>query len=274
MAAKKAKKEEVVIPVHVLPGQTKKEKLQQLYEQWFKCQRCQLHECRLDGDGTPIEDIVFCSGNPDARIMIIGEAPGEEEASTLLPFIGKSGRLLNQILASVSADPEVKQEYMKYLKTRHSAVSENKFQDFMMEWREKNFLITNIVGCRPPENRTPIPPEIKACSERLVNIIYTVDPMLIIASGKTAAEALLSKKIEITMKRGELFEMKIPGRFGPVTYPVVLTLHPSYLLRKADWNDERGDYTKTVQDFMNAMKIYDFLMEKNFGTTPPERGFK
>lgn len=276
MAAKKAKKtkEDIVIPIHTLAGETKTEKLQSLYDQWFKCKRCQLSEFRCDASGNDIEDIVFGGGNPDSGIMIIGEAPGEEEAESMIPFYGKSGKLLNQMLASVTDDVAFRQEYVKFVKTRHSKANEENFQNSAFAWRDKNFFVTNIVGCRPPENRTPIPPEIKACTERLANLIYTVDPTIIIASGKTAAETLLGKKIEITMKRGELYEMSLPGKFGKVTYPVVLTLHPSFLLRKADWNDERGDYSKTIQDFMNAMRLFDFLREMHQGIPSPERGIK
>lgn len=268
---KKKKEEEAPIPLHTFEG-TKDEQLQKLYDSWFKCERCQLKDFRCDGMGDPIEDIVFCNGNPHSGVMIIGEAPGEEEMNELVPFVGRSGKLLNQLLANTAGDPAVKEEYVKYNKGTRSKAHEKDFHNFMFEWRAKNFFITNIVGCRPPENRTPIPPEIKACSERLLNLIYIVDPILIIASGKTAAEALLNKKIEVTMKRGDLFEMKMKGKVRDATYPVMVTLHPSFLLRKADWNVAGGDYSKTLGDFMMAMKLYDFLMEKNFGTHPPERG--
>ncbi len=270
-AKKKNKKEEVIIPIHTFEG-TKEEQLQKLYDSWFKCQRCQLKDFRCDGMGTPIEDIVFGDGNPNSGIMIVGEAPGEEEEKDLVPFVGRSGRLLNQILAATSADQSIKELVEWYSKVTHTKANEEKFHTAMFQWRHSNFFITNIVGCRPPENRSPIPPEIKACAERLHNLIYIVDPLVIIASGKTAAEALLNKKIEVTMKRGDLYEMRMKGKQGELNYPVVLTLHPSFLLRKADWNVRGGDYTKTVADFMRALKVYDFLQEKSFGTPMPDRG--
>jgi DNA polymerase len=271
--ARKAKKqqEETTTIIHTFHG-SKEEQLQSLYDQWFKCQRCGLKDFRCTDEGQEIEDIVFCSGNPDSGVMIVGEAPGEEEMKELVPFVGRSGKLLNQILAATAADPEVKQEYVKYQKGTRSRNAEREFHDFMFKWREKNVFITNIVSCRPPENRQPIPPEIKACNERLMNLIYIVDPIIIIASGKTAAETLVNKKLEVTMKRGELFDMKMKGKVGELTYPVILTLHPSYLLRKADWNVQGGDYSKTLMDFMKAFRVYDFLMEKNFGIPQPYRG--
>ena len=262
---------EVKIPIHSFKG-TKKEQLERLYDDWFKCQRCPLKDFRCNDMGEEVEDIVFCSGNPDSGIMIIGEAPGEEEANELLPFVGKSGKLLNQILASVAADEHARAMYRWYSKVAHTKSHEQTFHGDMFEWRDKNFFFTNIVSCRPPENRTPIPDEIAACSERLLNMIYIVDPVLIIATGKVAAEALLRKKIEITQKRGELMEMYLDGKVGKLSYPVMLTLHPSYLLRKADWNVVGGDYGKTVGDFMKAMKVYDFLMEKHFDQPAPVRG--
>jgi uracil-DNA glycosylase family 4 len=271
MGKTKKQIEETKIPIHNFEGD-KETQLQKLYDQWFKCQRCHLGSCRMTEAGQPIDDIVFCSGNPNSGIMIIGEAPGEEEAKEMVPFVGRSGRLLNQILAAVSADDNIRDLYTKYSKSSHNKANVDKFHSEVFKWREKNFFLTNIVSCRPPDNRTPLPPEIKSCHERLLNMIYIVDPLIIIASGKTAAEALVGKKIEITMKRGELFEMNMAGKISNFNYPVILTLHPSFLLRKADWKDSGGDYTKTVSDFMKAMKIHDFLMEKNYGVPVPERG--
>lgn len=269
---KRAKKiEEAISELQKFDG-PKSEQLQKLYDQWFKCQRCSLKEFRCNEDGQEIEDIVFCSGNPESRIMIVGEAPGEEEMRDLVPFVGRSGKLLNQILAMTSGDAAVKEAFMRYQSGTRSKSHEKDFHDFMFQWRTENLLITNIVACRPPENRQPIPPEIKACYERLLNIIYIVDPILIIASGKTAAEVLTGKKIEVLAKRGEQFDMTIQGRVGKLTYPVVLTLHPSFLLRKADWNVPGGDFSKTLNDFMKAFKTYDFLMEKSYGTPQPVRG--
>lgn len=264
--AKKDKPEETPVVIHHFEG-TKEERLQKLYDQWYKCDRCQLCQWRVT------EDIVFASGNPNAGVMLVGEAPGEDEAEQLIPFVGRSGKLLNQLLSTVAPDQSIKDLGAWYSKVAHGKANETKFHDEMFKWREKNLFVTNIVACRPPENRAPIPPEMLACRERLLNIIYIVDPVVIIASGKTAAEALVGKKIEITVKMGELMDMEIDGRVGPLKYPVLLTLHPSYLARKADWNTPNGDYAKTLGHFMRAMKMYDFLMEQSYGTPPPARGF-
>lgn len=259
---KKSIKEE--FPVHLENFQgSKQDRLQQLYQKWHKCVRCPLNEFRMDEDGNPVDDIVFASGNPEARIVVVGEAPGEDETKHGVPFVGASGRLLNQILAAAAPDKEMQDLAKWYSKVSHTAANSNKFHEMVFEWRDKNFFFTNIVGCRPPENRTPIPTEIAPCNERLANILYIVDPLVVVAVGKTAAEALTGKKIEIRMKRGELFDSYVQGRVTQVAYPTILALHPSYLLRVADWGTPGGEYDKTLDDFSRVFKIRDFMLEKS-----------
>ncbi len=268
----KKTKEEALSFLKEYEGTSKAEKLQRLYDEWFNCQRCELKNFRCTERGDPVEDIVFCSGNPDASIMIIGEAPGEEEASELVPFVGRSGKLLNQILATISDNPEIKELHTWYTKVAHTKGNVEKFHEAMFAWREKELFMTNIVSCRPPENRAPTPPEMDACKPRLQNLIYLVDPVIIISSGSIAASSLIGHKVQVTAKRGELFEAKLKGKVTDVKYPVVVTLHPSYLLRKADWNDGGGDYSKTVGDFAKAFRIADFLNEQHKGVQLPARG--
>lgn len=250
--------------VSLYGGSSKQEQLESLYNDWYKCTKCQLSEFRVnEDDGTIADDIVFGSGNPDADILIVGEAPGKEEDKHGVPFVGDSGKLLNQILAGSSNDPEIKDLALWYSKKAHTKENTAEFHNRMFEWRDKNFFFTNIIGCRPPDNRTPIPPEIKACNPRLTNLIYIMDPKLIVAVGKTAAEALIMHKIEIRKFRGELFDTIIPGRMTDLRYPTLVTLHPSYLLRTADWEDEKGEYAKTLEDFALAFNIVDFLKQKS-----------
>lgn len=264
-------KVEILPPLYNFQG-TKIEQLQQIYNQWYDCKRCLLHTFRRNPDGSPLPDIVFGDGNPDAKVMIVGEAPGEEEEATSYPFSGPSGRLLDMILGRVSDDTGIQELFEWYKKVRHTEVNQNHFHEKLREWRHQEFFITNTVSCRPPDNRIPTPHEVKACWERLVNIIYVVDPWLVIASGKTALEALTRKKNEITKKRGTIFEIELPGRVTH-TYkiPVMATLHPSYLLRQADWNSKTGTYMQTLRDFMDAMRIVDNRKFRDLGIPIPHR---
>lgn len=264
----KKKKVEELVQMPWLQG-AKMDRLQEFYNQWYACRRCFLGELRSnEGRG---EEIVFGDGNPDAAVLILGEAPGQEEERDLLPFIGASGQLLNQILALVSDSPDIQQLSAWYDKASRSKDNIKKFHDAVYEWRKKNFFITNVVACRPPDNRTPTGIEVKACYERVRALIYIVDPKLIITVGKTALECLLGKTAEITMKRGYVHEIEIDGRVGKVKYPVMPTLHPSYLLRKADWKVKGGDYQKTVGDFLKAMRMIDELALRDFNIPVPYR---
>lgn len=268
---KKAEPEERV-PLPVVSG-TPQEQLSKIYygspeypDGWQDCRRCKLSDYRFG------RKIVYSSGNPQARVMIVGEAPGEDEEQTCVPFTGASGRLLNQILAQTSDDPEILTRFVQYVRSPRTQASTESFHDYYMGKRQQEFFITNVVGCRPPENRTPTPAEVDACSERLRQLIYTVDPWIIIAAGKTALESLLGKKMGIEKTRGQVFDMTLQGRVGKITYPVMATFHPSYLLRKADWGTDGGDFDKTVSDFKKAQQIVDFVRERNFGVPMPKRG--
>lgn len=152
------------------------------------CNRC--HRCDL---GTNRENAVIGRGNPEAPILIIGEAPGQTEDETGLPFVGKSGELLEKILASVklSCDREV--------------------------------YITNMNRCRPPGNRTPTTQEIEACKPYLLEQIRLINPKLILLTGATAVKGVLGEKRGITKIRGQWFEWE-----GRLCMPI---FHPAYLLR-------------------------------------------
>lgn len=259
------KKESTLHPLQVLPGESNQEKLQALYAQWYGCTRCELSLGREDAD------VCFAIGNPNAKIVIIGEAPGEEEERTSVPFVGPAGQLLNQILACVSDDAGIQDLFKWYGKVKHSRDNTEHFHTKVLEWREREFFITNVVACRPPENRTPTKPEAETCWERVHHMIYTVDPWLVITMGKTASEAMVRKTIEITQKRGQIFDVELPGRIGMAKYTTLLTLHPSYLLRVSDFSTPGGFYQRTVKDFMNAMRIYDGLRNRYLGAPIPNR---
>ncbi|MEE2674182.1 MAG: uracil-DNA glycosylase family protein [Myxococcota bacterium] len=164
--------------------------------------RQHLGDCRLcelcEGRNT----IVFGDGNPDADLMFIGEGPGQEEDRRGLPFVGRAGELLTQMIE-------------KGLEIPRSSV-----------------YICNIVKCRPPKNRTPLPQEVSACRHFLDGQIDAVKPKVIVSLGKPAASLLLGRDVAITRLRGTWQEYR-----GIALMP---TLHPAYLLRQYSAENRRN----------------------------------
>ncbi|MFB2880781.1 uracil-DNA glycosylase [Floridanema aerugineum] len=152
------------------------------------CNRC--HRCELGNHRT---NAVVGRGNPQADLMIIGEAPGQTEDETGLPFVGKAGQLLEKILAAVQLDSE------------------------------KDLYISNINKCRPPGNRPPTNEEMNACKPYLLEQIRLVDPKIILLAGATAVKGLTGEKKGITKIRGQWMEWE-----NRLCMPI---FHPSYLLR-------------------------------------------
>ncbi len=148
------------------------------------CTRCELHHGRTHA--------VIGRGNPTAPVMIVGEGPGQNEDEQGLPFVGKSGQLLDKILESVRITTE-------------------------------DVFICNVVKCRPPDNRTPKTPEAEACKGYLLEQIRLVDPQIILLTGATALKGLLGIKEGITKVRGKWVE-----KDGKFYLPI---FHPAYLLR-------------------------------------------
>ena len=151
------------------------------------CQICKLCEQRTQ--------TVFKDGNPQAKIMLIGEGPGQNEDETGVPFVGRAGQLLTQILAAVNID------------------------------RQGDIYICNIVKCRPPQNRAPLPEEMVACFDYLKAQIYYVRPQLILLAGATAMKGILNIQTGITKMRGQWLDTPY---HGAKAMPI---FHPSYLLR-------------------------------------------
>ena len=149
------------------------------------CRDCPLAQTRTQ--------VVFGDGNPDTPLMLIGEGPGEQEDATGVPFVGRAGQLLTDII-------------QKGMGLKRSEV-----------------YIANVVKCRPPENRKPLPDEMAACLPFLEAQIAAVSPEVIVALGATALEALLGRQAPITRVRGQWMEWR--------GVPLMPTFHPSYLLR-------------------------------------------
>lgn len=158
---------------------------EQLEQAVANCQNCQLCHTRTQ--------TVFGRGNPQARWMLIGEAPGEQEDRQGQPFVGKAGQLLDNMLAAAGLD------------------------------RENDVYIANVLKCRPPGNRNPNPDEILACSSYLQQQIRHVQPTLILALGRFAVQTLLQTEQSIGKLRGQLHQYQ--------GIPLIATYHPAYLLR-------------------------------------------
>ena len=162
------------------------------------CHRCRLHEER--------SKIVFGSGNPQARLVFVGEGPGADEDVQGLPFVGRAGQLLTQMIdgtASKEGIPITRQDVY----------------------------ICNVVKCRPPGNRTPLPDEMEICGQFLFRQLLAIRPKAICVLGSTAAKALLERKEGVTKMRGNWFRWR--------DIPVMVTFHPSYLLRPYNQSAKR-----------------------------------
>jgi uracil-DNA glycosylase family 4 len=152
------------------------------------CPRCRLAETR--------RQVVFGEGNPRAEVLVVGEAPGEEEDLTGRPFVGRAGKLLDLLLASVGLP-------------------------------RASVYICNVLKCRPPGNRNPQPDEVEACSPYLLRQVELVQPRVIAAFGTFAAQTLLGTTTSIGKLRGRVHEYR--------GVPLIPTYHPAALLRHPAW---------------------------------------
>jgi DNA polymerase len=172
------------------------------------CTRCKL--CTLGRS-----QVVFGVGNPKARLMFVGEAPGEDEDKKGEPFVGRAGQLLTKIIEAIGMGRE--QVY-----------------------------IANVIKCRPPNNRNPEPDEVEACEPYLFRQIEVIRPKVIVPLGKFAAQSLLKTVEPITRLRGRQFDYR-----GAVLIP---TFHPAYLLRNPSAKREVWEDMKKVRDLLQADK--------------------
>lgn len=179
--------------------------LTELNEQICTCMQCPLGHTRTN--------FVFGSGNPNADIMIVGEAPGADEDEQGLPFVGRAGQLLTKILEAISLPRE-------------------------------EVYICNILKCRPPNNRKPLVGETDQCEPYLWKQIEIVQPKLILALGLTAANTLLKNKESMTNLRG-----KIHDYHGIRT---LVTYHPAALLRNPEWKKYAWDDVKLLRNLYDA----------------------
>ncbi|MFP5207170.1 MAG: uracil-DNA glycosylase [Acidobacteriota bacterium] len=169
--------------------------LLQIVEDIGDCTRCPLHKER--------HTVVFGQGDPNARLMFVGEGPGADEDAQGLPFVGRAGQLLNNMIAAMGLS------------------------------REETY-ICNVVKCRPPGNRTPEPDEANTCAQFLFRQIDVVRPQVLVALGATAATYLLGQRQPLAGLRGRVHSFRGSS--------LIVTYHPAYLLRdprqkKEAWAD-------------------------------------
>jgi uracil-DNA glycosylase family 4 len=165
------------------------------------CRRCQLSAGR--------KHIVFGQGDPKAKLVLVGEAPGYEEDVQGIPFVGEAGQLLTKMLKAINLSRE-------------------------------EVYICNIIKCRPPKNRNPEPEEIAACIPFLQRQIEAISPRLICTLGAFAAQALLQSTQSISKLRGEFYRYK--------DIPLLPTYHPAYLLRNAGRKRQAWEDMQKLQE--------------------------
>ena len=175
------------------------------------CRRCRLCEAR--------SKIVFGSGNEQSPLVFVGEGPGADEDAQGLPFVGRAGQLLTQMIDNTASKEGI-------------------------PIQRKDVYICNVVKCRPPENRAPEPDEMQTCGQFLYRQLQVIQPKAIVALGSTAAKALLGTKVGVTRLRGNWQKWN--------DIPLMVTFHPSYLLRPYNKDAKRNAWQdlKTVLHYV------------------------
>ncbi|MCK9224694.1 MAG: uracil-DNA glycosylase [Candidatus Muirbacterium halophilum] len=191
----------------------KKLEINELCNTIENCTLCRLSETRIK--------TVPGMGNIESKILVVGEGPGEEEDKSGIPFVGKAGQLLTKIFEAVEFD------------------------------REKDMFITNIVKCRPPENRNPEKDEIALCSPYLFYIIEIMKPSIIITLGNAATKFFLDKKDGISKLRGNVYDWN--------DIKVIPMYHPSYIVRNERNENSSIIKKQTWQDIKLVKNLYNTL---------------
>ena len=199
MAAEDEPLYDVVAPLPV----ERQESLEAVRRDLGDCHRCQL------GDGRT--SLVFGTGNPQARLVFVGEAPGHEEDLQGEPFVGEAGQLLTKIIQA-------------------------------MGFRREDVYICNVLKCRPPENRNPRPAEIEQCQPFLLRQVQAIAPTAIVALGTFAAQTLLASKEPISKLRGHFHDYH--------GIPLMPTFHPAFLLRNPAMKREVWEDMKLVMQHL------------------------
>ena len=188
---------------------TPRETLEEVRGDLGECTRCKLHRGRTT--------IVFGSGNPQTEVVFVGEGPGADEDAQGLPFVGRAGKLLTEMINNSAARMNV-------------------------PLRREHTYICNIIKCRPPSNRTPEKEEVETCSPFLLRQLDAIRPRAIVALGATAVRVLLNNHESMGRLRGRWFDYR--GAQLLVTY------HPAYLLRDPSKKREAWDDMQTLLRFL------------------------
>jgi DNA polymerase len=170
------------------------------------CSRCKLHTLGRT-------QVVFGVGNPEARLMFVGEAPGADEDTQGVPFVGKAGQLLTKIIEAIGLQRD-------------------------------DVYIANVIKCRPPQNRNPEPDEVEACEGFLFQQIDAIKPTVVVALGKFGAQTLLRTLEPISRLRGRVFDYR-----GAKLIP---TFHPAYLLRNPGAKRDVWEDMKLVRTLLSG----------------------
>jgi uracil-DNA glycosylase family 4 len=178
--------------------------LKDLENMVLNCHLCNLSKSR--------NNVVFGEGNPTTKIMFIGEAPGREEDIQGKPFVGRSGEILTKMIENV------------------------------LNIKREEVYITNIVKCRPPQNRDPKIEEIESCKPYLLKQIEIINPKIIVTLGRIAFKYLLNNETPITKARGNLYDF--------MGIKVIPTFHPSFLLRNPSKKKEALIDLKFIKEFL------------------------
>ncbi len=185
---------------HRAPLQEPMEDLDSIRADIGDCQRCKLARTRTN--------IVFGSGNPNAELVFVGEAPGYDEDQQGLPFVGRAGQLLTKIIESISL-------------------------------KREDVYICNVLKCRPPDNRNPEPDEVASCNPFLKRQLATIRPKVVCCLGTFAAQTVLQTAAPISRLRGKFFDMD--------GMRVIATFHPAYLLRSPEKKREVWEDMKQIR---------------------------
>ncbi|GAM11698.1 DNA polymerase [Geobacter sp. OR-1] len=190
-------------PPELLSGEEIVETLDSIRSDLGDCHRCQLGATRTS--------LVFGVGNPNARLVFVGEGPGRDEDLQGEPFVGEAGKLLTRIIEA-------------------------------MGLKRSDVYICNVIKCRPPQNRDPLPSEIEACSSFMLRQVKAINPLMIVALGKFAAQTLLAAKTPISKLRGTFHDYH--------GIPLMPTFHPAALLRDPALKREVWEDMKQVMKKM------------------------
>jgi len=182
-------------------GRPVDETLEQIEAEALECVACRLHEGR--------NKVVFGVGNPEARLLFIGEGPGRDEDLQGEPFVGRAGKLLTKIIVA-------------------------------MGYERRDVYIANVVKCRPPQNRNPQADEADACEHFLLRQVAVIQPQIIVLLGKVAVQAILGSTAPLSRLRGKFQTWR--------GIPVMCTYHPAYLLRNPNAKRDVWDDMQVVRD--------------------------